>query len=88
MVNWAWLMYRIIFTPRALKDLKKLPPNIRARIVSRIEALGDNLKGDVKRLRHHQPEYRLRVGVYRVLFELESGTVTIYRVQHRKDAYR
>ncbi|HEY5075500.1 MAG TPA: type II toxin-antitoxin system RelE/ParE family toxin [Pyrinomonadaceae bacterium] len=33
------------------------------------------------------PEFRLRVGEYRVLFEVEGNKVLIYRVRHRKDAY-
>ena len=47
--------------------------NDRARIMSKIEKLEDDLVGDVKRLTNFTPEYRLRVGDYRVLFEL-GGT--------------
>jgi mRNA interferase RelE/StbE len=46
----------------------------------------DNLAGDVKRLTHFTPEYRLRVGDYRVLFEVEGSRVIVYRVKHRRDA--
>lgn len=48
---------------------------------------GDDLAGDVKKLTNFAPEYRLRVGNYRVLFEVDHGTVTVCRVRHRKDAY-
>ncbi|MFX0197594.1 MAG: type II toxin-antitoxin system RelE/ParE family toxin [Candidatus Hodarchaeota archaeon] len=34
------------------------------------------------------PEYRLRVGDYRVLFETEKNKISIYRIRHRKDAYK
>jgi mRNA interferase RelE/StbE len=34
------------------------------------------------------PEYRLRVGDYRVLFEVEERTIVIYRIRHRREAYR
>jgi mRNA interferase RelE/StbE len=48
----------------------------------------DGLKaGDVKKLADFTPEYRLRVGDYRVLFEVEESKVVIYRILHRKDAY-
>ncbi|MGE0087776.1 MAG: type II toxin-antitoxin system RelE/ParE family toxin [Desulfococcaceae bacterium] len=33
------------------------------------------------------PEYRLRVGKYRILFECEEDMIVIYRILHRKDAY-
>ena len=48
----------------------------------------NDLTGDVKRLTNFTPEYRLRVGDYRVLFEIEGQAVVIYRVLHRKDAYK
>jgi mRNA interferase RelE/StbE len=50
--------------------------------------LSDDLKGDVKRLTNFSPEYRLRIGSYRVLFELEESTVIVYRVLHRRESYR
>jgi len=57
-------------------------------IFSKIEALSDDLQGDVKKLTNFTPEYRLRVGDYRVLFETENDKVTIYRIRHRKEIYR
>ena len=80
--------YQIYFKPRAVKDLKKLPPQDNRQIVKKIEAMQSDLAGDVKRLTNFTPEYRLRVGDYRVLFEIEGQTMVIYRVLHRKDAYK
>jgi mRNA interferase RelE/StbE len=79
--------YDIEFKPRAVKDLKDLPRAAQRRIVAKIEGLRDNLAGDVKKLTNFTPEYRLRVGDYRVLFEVEENRVVVYRVVHRKDAY-
>lgn len=81
------MQYQIEFKPKAIKDLEKFPVNIRERIISKIEAMQDDLQGDVKRLTNFTPEYRLRVGDYRVLFELEEQTIMIYRVKHRSKAY-
>ncbi len=50
--------------------------------------MSDDLKGDVKRLTNFTPEYRLRVGDFGVLFEIEGETIVIYRVRHRREAYR
>ncbi len=58
------------------------------RVVSKIEVLQNNLGGDVKQLTNFTPEYRLRVGNYRVLFEVEDDKVIVYRIVHRKNAYR
>jgi mRNA interferase RelE/StbE len=79
--------YKVEFKPRAIKDLQSLPGGVQIRIVAKIEALQDNLTGDVKRLTNFTPDFRLRVGEYRVLFEVEGDLLVIYRIKHRKDAY-
>ncbi|MBK1989237.1 MAG: type II toxin-antitoxin system RelE family toxin [Dolichospermum sp.] len=81
------MQYQIEFKPKAIKDLQKIPVNERERIINKIEAMQDDLQGDVKRLTNFTPEYRLRVGDYRVLFELEEQTIIVYRVKHRSKAY-
>ena len=57
-------------------------------IIKDIEAMSDDLTGDVKRLTNFTPEYRLRVGDYRVLFEIENKNIIVYRVRHRREVYR
>lgn len=56
-------------------------------MLEKIRGLENNLAGDVKRLTNFTPEYRLRVGDYRVLFEIEGDRVIIYRIKHRSGAY-
>jgi mRNA interferase RelE/StbE len=80
--------YSIAFKPRAIKDLKKLSVEDRQRIVAKIEMMQDNLAGDVKKLTNFTPEYRLRVGDYRILFEVEQTQVVVYRVKHRREVYK
>lgn len=82
------MMFEIEFKPRAIRDLEKLSPDVARRIVAKAGGLRENLSGDVKRLTNHTPEYRLRVGDYRVLFEIEGPKAIVYRVKHRRDAYR
>jgi mRNA interferase RelE/StbE len=82
------MTYRIEFKPRAIKDLRALPTVAHRRVVRRIEEMQNDLSGDVKQLTNFTPEYRLRVGDYRVLFEVEADTIVVYRVLHRKDAYQ
>ena len=80
--------YRIEFIPRAAKDLKNLPPEQAVRVAKGIRKLADDLAGDVKKLTNFKPRYRLRVGDYRVLFEVEGETAVIYAVKHRREAYQ
>jgi mRNA interferase RelE/StbE len=56
------VQYRIVFTTGALRDLRRLSPEVAKRITAKIDRLKDDLAGSVKRLTNHSPEYRLRVG--------------------------
>jgi mRNA interferase RelE/StbE len=71
-----------------VRDIERLPSRIQAQVLARIEKMSNDLKGDVKRLTNFTPEYRLRVGDYRVLFEIEKETIVIYRIRHRREVYR
>ena len=77
----------IEFKPRAVKDLDALDRPAARRVLEKIRGLENNLAGDVKRLTNFTPEYRLRIGDYRVLFEIEGDSVIIYRIKHRSRAY-
>jgi mRNA interferase RelE/StbE len=79
--------YSVEFKPRAIKDLEALSPEVRERVISKIAQLRHDLAGDVKRLTNFAPRYRLRVGDYRMLFDLEGSRVIVYRVLHRREAY-
>jgi mRNA interferase RelE/StbE len=80
--------YRIELKPKAEKDLKGLPKADLARVVERLRWLEDDLHGDVKRLSNHFPEYRMRAGDYRALFEIADDQVVVYRILHRRESYR
>lgn len=59
--------YRIRYAAAVVRELRKMSPDVRRRIHAKIERLSDGLVGDVKRLTNFSPEYRLRVGDWRVL---------------------
>ena len=82
------MKYDVQFKPRAVKDIEKLSPQLQTKIIKGIEIMSDDLSGDVKRLTNFTPEYRLRVGDYRVLFEIENESIIVYRVRHRREVYR
>jgi mRNA interferase RelE/StbE len=71
-----------------VRDIERLPSRNQAQVLARISEMSDDLKEDVTRLTIYTPEYRLRVGDYRVLFEVEEETIVIYRIRHRSKAYR
>jgi mRNA interferase RelE/StbE len=80
--------YEIEFKPKAIKDLDALSTENARRVVEKTDGLKKDLAGDVKRLTNFTPEYRLRVGDYRVLFEVEGQRIIVYRVRHRREVYR
>ena len=72
-------MYRIEFTKTAIKRLRRLPRNLVERIDKKLQALAVDPYGpqsNVKKL-SGRPGYRLRVGDWRILYEVNDDTVTI-----------
>jgi len=84
----AEMRYHVAFTRRAEKDLAGLPRTLANRIATKLVALREDMQGDVKRLTNMTPEYRLRAGDYRILFEVKGNRITIHRISHRRDIYR
>lgn len=81
------MKYGLRFESRSLKDLRKLDNRLSKRIVDRIESMTEDLKGDVKKLTDHSPQYRLRIGDYRILFDIEDKTIVIQRIRDRREVY-
>ncbi len=88
------MTYRLLIEERAVEELKSLPPKIRERIKKKIVSVlkenpfpGD--KGDIKKIQGSK-FWRLRVGDYRVFYDVvrEENTVYILSVRHRSKAYR
>jgi mRNA interferase RelE/StbE len=82
------MRYEVILKPRARKDLLRIPKSDAAHVIDALDKLKDDLHGDVKHLTDFAPEFRLRVGNYRVLFDVEeTSRIVVYRVRHRREAY-
>ena len=80
--------YQVELKPRAVKDLQSLPKADQEKVAIRLQAMENNLEGDVKKLTNHTPEFRMRSGNYRALFEIEGNKIVVYRILHRKEVYR
>ena len=84
-------MYQIEFTKSATKQLNKLPTNIKERIDARILDLGTKPRPDgVKKLKVDENSYRIRVGDYRVIYEIYDDIllISVVRVGHRSKIYQ
>ena len=81
--------YTVEIKPRAIKDLRKIDRAHATKIADALGLLEESFQGDIKKLSNRTPEYRLRVGQYRVLFEVVGADrLIIYRILHRREAYR
>jgi mRNA interferase RelE/StbE len=53
------------------------------------EMSGPSDKLDIRKIQGHEDYYRIRIGEYRIGWEIEKGNrITFYRVKNRKDIYR
>ena len=80
---------KIYIRKSAIKDLKKIDGQNKEKINSGICELKKfpEVSG-VKKLTNFEPSYRLRVGDYRILFDVSENMIEIGRILHRKDSYR
>ena len=79
----------VIIDDNAIKNLSKLDKTEAKKILSKISELEKFPQlPNIKKLTNFEPPYRLRVGNYRVLFDIEDTTITIYKVKHRKEVYK
>jgi mRNA interferase RelE/StbE len=82
--------YRVEFTRSAEKDLRKIDKSRVPAIYDEIERLAAEPRPyGVKKLAGADRTYRIRVGDYRVVYEIEDNVllVLVIRVAHRKDVY-
>ena len=82
-------MRDIEWTEQALEDMAALDKGIARRVSQTLERFAATGAGNVKRLQGiDPPEFRLRVGDWRVRFHQDGQTLRILRVRNRKEAYR
>ncbi len=79
--------YRIEYGTAALDDLDRLSARERAQVLRKIERLEMGLHGNIKRLHGTEFTYRLRMGDFRILFDVEGRVIVIRRIGNRKDIY-
>lgn len=87
------MTYHLEFSAKAARQLKGLPKQVQAALKPRLDALMENPHSlGVIKLSEAEYEalYRLRVGNYRIFFEIqeESQTILVVKVGHRREVYR
>ena len=85
------MKYRVVILPVAQKDHNAIPSPFYEQIETKMLALADNPRPPgCKKLKDTEGDWRIRVGVYRILYAIDDShsLVTILRIRHRKEAYR
>ena len=83
--------YSLSYKPSIEKDLHSIPRAIVSRIMARIDRLpSDPFPPQSAKLQGAERLYRLRVGDYRIVYEVdrEAFQITVHYVRHRRDVYR
>ena len=83
-------VYRLEFTPGADRQFRKLPKQLQARLRPHIDALAQNPRpSGAEKLTGEGNAYRLRVGDYCILYEVQDKVllVLVVRVGHRREVY-
>ncbi len=82
------MTYEIIFSDKALRQLKKMERNVQDRIIAVLERIRVRPETYVTKL-VGDPGYKLRVGDYRVIMDIDNKIlrILILKVGHRKSIY-
>lgn len=80
-------MSKITYLKRAFKTLESYDLNTRKRIIKGIEKIP---QGDIKKLQGEKrpPLYRLRIGKYRIIYNIENEDIVIAKIDTRGDIYK
>lgn len=76
----------ISYTAGATKQLRKLPPDVRERVIDKLKRYAESGAGDVKALAG-QDGARLRIGDYRAIFVETADAISVRAVGHRREIY-
>ena len=85
------MIYELLFWPAAKRALRKLPPEIRQKIGPVLEHLRESPRpAGAEKLSGHERRWRVRVGDYRVVYEIydEKKQVVVVAAGHRGSIYR
>ena len=83
--------YRVLIKPSAVREIEAIPQKRqRQRIVARIECLADDPRPQGCEKLSGREKYRVRQGVYRILYTIEDDrlVVCVVKVGHRSSVYR
>ena len=82
------LRYRLVISNRFRRDLRRLDAGMHLRVLEALERLQENPRQGSQLTDVAIGAWRLRVGDYRIRYDIEGDQVLLYRVRHRREIYR
>jgi mRNA interferase RelE/StbE len=85
------MMYEVEITPAAKRQIKKLTKSVQGLILERLEELVENPRPfGVIKMETEEDLYRVRVGDYRIIYEIQDRMllIVVVKVGHRNSVYR
>lgn len=81
--------FELVFTPTFTRDLRRLNSQVRRRVLRRLDQLEVNPYINCTKLTNVDiGVFRIRVGNWRVRYDVEGKQVILHRVRHRREVYR
>ncbi len=84
------MVWTLLFSPKAKKDLERLPPEIRQKIVFKLEEIAKDNPYNYLEKMTNSPFYKFRVGVYRGIVNIidDKMILQLVKARHRSQAYK
>lgn len=85
------MAYQLSFSSEAVKDIQKLDTVVKKRLQKKFVEIAQN--SDIKKIAKQlvnfdAGQYRIRIGDYRIIFDMSGTTIFVLHVRHRRDVYR
>ena len=82
--------YSLVFKKSVAKDFRSIPNQDVKRILKRIDSLRENPRAEGSIKLSGQEKYRIRQGVYRIVYEIKDTelVVLVVKIAHRSEVYK
>ncbi len=82
--------YKVVFKKSVAKDLRNIPNKDVKRILEKIDSLAENPRREGSMKLSGQERYRIRQGIYRIVYEIfeEEVVVLVVKIAHRSNVYK
>ena len=83
------MKFILVYTNRAVKDIKQLDKSVKKRIGEKLLKLAEDPYALADKLADHSlGMFRCRAGEYRIIFDISDDQIVVLRIGHRREIYR